>query len=70
MENTRKAASEATELTMRRREQDLECLTLLKEAHRLRLESEFLDGMFAALRDGDDPELTAVLKNIDRELDF
>lgn len=35
---------------MERRQQDLECLTLLQQAQSLRMETEYLDSMFAALK--------------------
>lgn len=77
MADTSNRPVEPAEVTARRREQDLECLTLFEEMHQLRMKSEFLDDMFAALKggsmvvlpvDSEDPATT--LKDIDRELDF
>lgn len=40
----------------RRREQDMECLALLQQAHGLRMETAYVDRMLAALRDNSEDE--------------
>jgi hypothetical protein len=43
-------APDAKEYADLRRKEDLECLEILQKLHRLRLETDYIDGMFLSLR--------------------
>lgn len=64
----RRAGEEEPQALDKRGRQDLECLSLLREAYELRKEAEYLDGMFASLQGGErklPPEVDELLKQLD-----